>query len=92
MPKLDRYRVVPRGNLPQHPQMRRITEVERKAIRRCAIECVESALRLCDEAGDSAPACHLQLGLDMLAALERGDQGVLPPLGIDSDGIDSKAR
>jgi hypothetical protein len=72
--------------------MRRITEVERKAIRRCAIECIESALRLCDEAGDSGPACHLQLGLDMLTALERGDAGVSPPIGIDSDGIDSKAR
>jgi hypothetical protein len=72
--------------------MRRITEVERRAIRRCAIECIESALRLCDEAGDSGPACHLQLGLDMLTALERGNEGFSASPGIDSDGIDSKAR
>ncbi|MBC9031953.1 hypothetical protein IAG41_06075 [Sphingomonas sp. JC676] len=71
--------------------MRRITEVERKAIRRCAIECVESALRLCDEAGDGSPACHLQLGLDMLLALERGENGVSSLPDIDSDGIDSEA-
>lgn len=69
--------------------MQRPTEIERNALRRHAIELVETALRLCDEAETWGPACHLQLGLDMLVALERGGEAVSSLNGNDSHGIDS---
>jgi hypothetical protein len=91
VPKLDRSRVVPLRNLPQNRRMECATEIKRSATRSDAIELITAALRLCDEAGDFGPACHLQLGLDMLMALDRGDDGISPLRDDDSQGIDSKS-
>jgi hypothetical protein len=67
------------------------TEIKRSATRSDAIELITAALRLCDEAGDFGPACHLQLGLDMLTALDRGGERVSLPHDDDSQDIDSKS-
>jgi len=85
-------RVAPPDDLPQNPQMQSITEMERSAIRLRAIELVERALQLCDGTESWGPACHLQLGLDMLVALQGGDDAVSSVVNSDSHAIDFADR
>lgn len=72
--------------------MQSITEIERSELRLRAIDLVERALELCDETETWGPACHLQLGLDMLVALEGGGEAVSSVVNTDSRGIDFADR
>lgn len=72
--------------------MQSTTEIERSAIRLRAIELIEQALQLCDETETWGPACHLQLGLDMLVALQSGGEGVSSVVNSDSHAIDFADR
>jgi hypothetical protein len=51
------------------------TKMDRQAIVDQALEHIRQAIELCDSIGETMPACHLQLGLDMLQGYDAAHLG-----------------
>ncbi|QAY79050.1 hypothetical protein [Sphingosinicella sp. BN140058] len=55
--------------------MNQATNPDRQAIVDQALEHLRQAIELCDAIGETVPACHLQMGLDMLQGYEAAHVG-----------------
>lgn len=55
--------------------MEETTKMDRQAIVDEALEHLRLAIELCDSIGETMPACHLQLGLDILQGYDAAHIG-----------------
>ena len=55
--------------------MNQVTNPDRQAIVDQALEHLRLAIDLCDAIGETVPACHLQMGFDMLQGYEAAHLG-----------------
>jgi hypothetical protein len=55
--------------------MEEATKMDRKAIVDQALDHLRRAIDLCDSIGETMPACHLQLGLDLLQGYDAAHLG-----------------